>query len=107
MSDSDGPARVTLRTWLGSRSPAAPQALAERLASIVGPEALDGEMSANILLEQGLITIRSALTDRDGALDLLAADALITYAMEAAADDFATMNEKAAEAIQRIAHGTA
>ncbi len=63
-------------------------------------------MSADILLDRGVSTLREALTDRDGALDLLAADALITYAMEAAAEECATMDETATEAIQRIARGS-
>jgi hypothetical protein len=97
----------TLRAWLASRSPAPPAQLANRLIEIAGADALDSPASANVLLERGIATLRSALSDRDGALDLLVADALITYAMEAAADDCATMDVTAAEAIQRIARGTA
>ena len=74
---------------------------------IVGEDAFDGASSAGVLIERGIQTLRSALSDRDGALDLLAADALITYAMEVAADDFASMDATAADAIQRIARGTA
>lgn len=98
---------ITLRDWLASRNPEPPAQLSERLAEIVGDEAFNGASSADILIERGIQTLRSALSDRDGALDLLAADALITYAMEAAADDFATMDATAADAIQRIARGTA
>ena len=98
---------TTLREWRASRTPEPPAQLAERLAEIVGDEGFDGAASANLLIERGSQTLRSALSDRDGALDLLAADALITYAMEAAADDFATMDATAADAIQRIARGTA
>lgn len=98
---------VSLRAWLASREPQAPPQLFERLSDIVGEEALNGEMTAHVLLECGISTLRSALSDRDGALDLLAADALITYSMEAAAEDCATMDETATEAIQRIARGSA
>ncbi len=97
----------TLREWLASRQPEPPAQLAERLSEIVGDEAFNGASSASVLLERGIQTLRSALSDRDGAIDLLAADALITYAMEVAADDFATMEATAADAIQRIARGTA
>lgn len=97
----------TLREWLATRKPEPPPKLAERLAEIVGDEAFDGASTADVLIERGIQTLRTALSDRDGALDLLAADALITYAMEAAADDFATMDATAADAIQRIARGTA
>ena len=89
------------------RKPEPPAQLAVRLAEIVGDEAFNGASSANVLLERGIQSLRSALSDRDGAIDLLAADALITYAMELAADDFATMEATAADAIQRIARGTA
>ena len=98
---------TSLREWLASRKPEPPAQLSARLAEIVGEEAFDGASSANVLIECGIQTLRSALSDRDGALDLLAADALITYAMEAAADDFATMDATAADAIQRIAGDTA
>lgn len=97
----------TLRDWLASRKPEPPPQLAGRLAEIVGDEAFNGASTADVLIGRGIETLRSALSDRDGALDLLAADALITYAMEAAADDFATMDAMAADAIQRVARGTA
>lgn len=97
----------SLREWLASRTPAPPTQLADRLAEIAGDDAFDSASSANLLLERGIQTLRTALSDRDGALDLLAADALITYAMEAAADQCAALDVTAAEAIQRLARGTA
>ncbi|MGH9422303.1 MAG: hypothetical protein ACRD3J_20160 [Thermoanaerobaculia bacterium] len=97
----------TLRAWLASREPVAPPKLVERLEAIIGDDAMNGSAGAEILLERGISTLRSALSDRDGALDLLAADALITYAMEAAAEHCSTMDQTAAEAIERIARGTA
>lgn len=97
----------SLRAWLETRTPAPPPNLAERIGEIVGIEALDAPASANVLLDRGIATLRSALSDRDGALDLLAADALITYSMEAAADHCAMMDSTTAEAIQKIARGTA
>ncbi len=98
---------VTLRSWLAARKPQPPERLTERLSEIVGDDAMEGATSCDVLLASGIATLRSALSDRDGALDLLAADALITYAMEAAAEDCATMDETAAGAIQRVARGTA
>ncbi len=62
---------------------------------------------ASVLLDRGISTLRSALSDRDGALDLLVADALITYSMEAAAEHCASLDETAAEAVERIARDTA
>ncbi|MEO5903411.1 MAG: hypothetical protein ABIQ55_05300 [Gemmatimonadaceae bacterium] len=98
---------MTLSEWLATRKPPPPAALVERLRDIIGAEALETQASASVLLEKGIATLRSALSDRDGALDLLAADALITYSMEAAAEGCATMDETAADAIQRIARGAA
>ena len=40
---------------------------------------------------------------RDSALDLLAVDALVTYAFEAAADEPSTLEERAKQALARIA----
>ena len=93
---------LTLRGWLATRTPAAPPELARRLAEIVGTEAMEGA-GANLLLERGVTALRSALSEPDGALDLLAADALITYAMEAATEQCATMDESASAAIDHIA----
>ena len=97
---------TALRDWIASRKPEPPAQLARRLAEIVGDETFNGASSANILIDRGVETLRSVTSDREGALDLLAADALITYAMEAAADDLSTMGSTAAVAIQRIARGT-
>lgn len=105
--ESESTRAGSLREWLSSRTPAPPARLADRLVELVGRDALDAPRSANVLLDRGIETLRSALSDRDGALDLLAADALITYSMEAAAVECATIGAAAAEAIQRIASGTA
>lgn len=40
---------------------------------------------------------------RDYALDLLAADALVTYAFEAASEDASSLSERAARAMTHIA----
>lgn len=94
---------VSLKEWLESRTPAPPPNLTQRLVEIVGVEALEAPASSNVLLDRGIATLRSALSDRDGALDLLAADALITYSMEAAAEQCATMGQSAIEAVRSFA----
>ena len=50
--------------------------------------------------------IRQNATDRAGALDLLAADALVTYAFEAAADKPETLEGLATTAMRRLSSVT-
>jgi hypothetical protein len=83
---SEGSRSISIAEWLAARAPSAPDVLANRLRDLAGTkQCLEGD------LPQSLIEIASAafshLDDsRDSALELLAADALITYAMEAAAE---------------------
>ncbi|MFN8572694.1 MAG: hypothetical protein U0132_11625 [Gemmatimonadaceae bacterium] len=52
--------------------------------------------------------IRSNATQRDAAVDLLAADALVTYAFELAADEPERLDGVATEAMRRLsAHASA
>ena len=67
--------------WLAEREPAPPEALP--LPRIEG-----GGAPVEALAEEGVRLLERALTgsgERRGAFDLLAADALLTYACEAAA----------------------
>ena len=83
-----------LRDWLASRTPSPPPRLAARLVAAVpaseSPHSNDipGSLiaAAAAILEE---TVDQPGNERNGtaALDLLAADALITYAVEAAAED--------------------
>jgi hypothetical protein len=54
------------------------------------------EAAMERLLVDGCLT-------RESALDLLAVDALITYAFEAAADEPSSLEERAGQALARIA----
>lgn len=56
-----------------------------------------GEALLSRLLSEGR-------TDRQTALDLLTADAFVTYAFEAASDDPARITERAQRAMARISH---
>jgi hypothetical protein len=63
---------------------------------------------AEALTQAGETLLRAVLDRppeqaREGALDLLAADACVTWAFEAAADDPSTLPARAQEAMQRIA----
>ena len=55
-----------------------------------------GEAAMTAVLREGCLT-------RDRALDLLAVDALLTYAFEAAADEPGALEALAGEALARIA----
>lgn len=76
-----------LSTWLSGRKPAAPEALAGRIADAVGNEAGAPPRTLAMLGARLLDRVAAATTqDRRQALDLLAADALVTYAFEAQAE---------------------
>jgi hypothetical protein len=98
---------TTLQQWLDARCPAAPAALKARIAELVRehPE-WEAIPRAEALLDAGARLMRDVLAaapkDRDAALDLLAADACVTYAFEAAADEPAQLVPLADRAMQRI-----
>lgn len=98
----------TVGEWLAALEPPPPAALAERLKLALAPFApqprdrvpeacLDaGERLLDELLATGSTT-------RGSALDLLAVDALVTYAFQAAADAPERLEARAARAMARIA----
>ncbi|MDQ3082351.1 MAG: hypothetical protein M3R07_09085 [Gemmatimonadota bacterium] len=74
--------------WIRSREPAPPAVLADRLAAIVsGQICADTAALAGLLAGEAARLLENLHDDRKGAEDLLVADALVTYAMEAAAED--------------------
>ena len=82
-------------SWLASRTPAPPTALAEKMAEALG--AREGEIP-DALAAAAIDELRRVLASdggRDVAIDLLAADALLTHACEAAA-------EAGPEALERL-----
>ena len=88
--------------------PAAPPALALRMRPALDAAAATG--AANLdegALDAALTLVDSILCDgsgsRTGAITLLAADALVTYAFEAAAEEPDRLEALAAEAMIRIA----
>ncbi len=95
---------IALRDWLADRTPAPPRALADRLASIVGEEscANPGEIPSRLVIRAEQL-IRNLGHDRSAAGDLLAADALVTYALEAAADECADLPAVAQHAMRVLA----
>lgn len=78
------------RTWLRARSPTAPAPLAGRMEDAVLATAGPTEGVAFHLAEAALVCLGSALDaggSRSAGFDLLAADALLTCACEAAAEE--------------------
>jgi hypothetical protein len=102
-----GERREQVGAWLAARTPAAPPLLAERLHRFVGmapSEGLDGPMT-DVLGALGLLALRTSLAGGERgdevALDLLAADAFVTYAFEAAAEDGVDVGRLAADLLGR------
>ena len=99
---------MTLARWLDARRPSPPAALRERIDTALGPALHDASPDiAQHCLEAAERLVRALLdenaTDRAAALDLLAADALVTYAFEAASEQPRELSQRAAEAMTRIA----
>lgn len=91
--------------WLSARTPAPPAALARRVATILADTPASGGLAEQLIVAaehtlRGLL--RANATERDAALDLLAADALVTYAFELAADEPASLDPLATEAMHRL-----
>ena len=93
--------------WLAAHSEQPPVALRTRLDGILNaPSATPDAAVAPALLVAGQTLLSTILgsgsTQRDAALDLLAADALVTYAFEAAAEEPARIDVRAAAAMRAI-----
>lgn len=94
--------------WLGTREPAPPDALLARLGEALGADAQrDAGDAAEVCLAAGerllAKVLREGEASRDHALDLLAADALVTYAFEAASSRPSELSSLAAQAMARMA----
>jgi hypothetical protein len=98
---------VTLAAWLREREPVPAAPLRERIAQLAAPF----DLAPGAIPERCLASARAALqgllqegaASRDRALDLLAIDALVTYAFEAAATTPDRVPELAREAMERLA----
>ncbi|HKP15512.1 MAG TPA: hypothetical protein VJT85_05590 [Gemmatimonadaceae bacterium] len=99
---------MILVRWLDSRRPLPPAALRARIDAALGRDLLaDVDDVAEAMLAAGERLVGTLLvedaTSRGSALDLLAADALVTYAFEAASERPTELSGRAAEAMARIA----
>ena len=89
---------TTVGGWFEALMPAPPEGLRVRLATLLRPFAhLPVQQVPEACLDA------SGSTSRATALDLLAVDALITYAFQAAADEPALIDVRTARALARIA----
>jgi hypothetical protein len=98
---------VILSAWLDARRPIPPAALRARIDAALGSDLhADVADTAETLLAAGERLMRALLVDdatsRGSATDLLAADALVTYAFEAASERPADLSTRAATAMARI-----
>lgn len=82
---------MSLRAWLSARVPAQPPALSQRIAELAEPFETSPGAHADQCLAAAAAGLRRLLdqseASRAGALDLLAVDALVTYAFEAASEE--------------------
>jgi hypothetical protein len=98
---------VTIGGWLDARTPVPPELLAARVREVLGPSLRrPSEETLGACLD-AVDTLLVSLRDdpeagRERALDLLAADALVTYAFEAAAEHPQELAEVAAVAMRRV-----
>ena len=99
---------MTVGDWLRAREPQPPPALSARIDAVLAESlrAPTGEVS-ELFLSAGerLVSelLRSNSTTRESALDLLTADALVTYAFEAASEVPSSIEARTAAAMTRIA----
>ncbi len=98
----------TVGEWLGAVQPPPPKALLGRLRELMSPHAdRPASEAPEACLQVGETRLKSLLaegaTDRESALDLLAIDALVTYAFEAAVHDPTRLEALADDAMARIA----
>jgi hypothetical protein len=99
---------MTVREWLAQRQPAPPAALLAHVEAVLGDAVGESAgTAADVCLRaaERLVTelLRGDCGARESALDLLAADALVTYAFEAAAQTPETLARTATAAMERIA----
>jgi hypothetical protein len=103
---------VTIAGWLRARTPAPPPRLTARIDSALGArrDAPVAELPQHCIataeeLLRDLLSRDSA--GRESALDLLAVDALVTYAFEAAATDPVSLEGRADSAARALANAAA
>ena len=99
---------MTVGEWIAARAPDVPPALDAQIRAALG-SALQQDVAhapeACVRAASSVVTdlLDARRTGREAALPLLAADALVTYAFEAAADDIARLTVHARTAMATLA----
>lgn len=99
--------REQVLAWLAARQPAAPALLTERMGHFVRalPDERFGGSMTQAMSALGIFALEGSLargeTGGECALDLLAADAFVTYAFEAAAEEGLDVSPVAASLLER------
>ena len=107
MTTSASPARLTVGAWLASRTPPPPEPLRSRIVLALGG-ALEHDVAdtERVCLEAAERVLGRLFGEGGGerreAADLLAADALVTYALEFAADAPERFADRATRALERF-----
>jgi hypothetical protein len=100
---------VSHASWVGAAGSESPAALVARVVEVLAAHPDWEEIpTSEALLNAGAALLGSvlgqrAVAGREVALDLLAADACVTWAFEATSDEPGTLPERAERAMQRIA----
>jgi hypothetical protein len=97
--------------WLSRRTPPPPEELASAIRAALTTEIDDSkDPNPTQLLEAAQVLLEKVLKDecaqRESALDLLTADALVTYALEIASESVAALNDFPEQAMARLAGKT-
>jgi hypothetical protein len=99
---------TSARAYVDAHAGQVPPALIERVQAVLSADPAAEQLPvADALLKASTTLLGAVLADREAgrevALDLLAADACVTWAFEAAADAPASLPAQAELAMQRIA----
>jgi hypothetical protein len=104
---------MTVRDWVVRRAPRSPAALTERVLALLGPDAnRDGASTSDVCLATAARVLDDLITaerfGRESALDLLAVDALTTWAFEHASGtkndrELLAFSEQGARVLGRLA----
>jgi hypothetical protein len=93
--------------WLSRRTPAPPDELASAIRAALKPRDDASDPNPTELLEAAQALLEKVLKDecaqRESALDLLTADALVTYALEIASEKAASLRDFPEYAMDRLA----
>jgi hypothetical protein len=94
---------VRIEAWLAARRPVPPAALADRVTDLVTRAGSEADDHPTTCIRAAVAALERLVRERDAgrgsALDLLAIDALVTYAFEAAADTPESLDQLAHDAM--------